>query len=99
MTFGISRHVQLRESIMSKKSRRQRRPNLPVEAFNVPTAAPKPRTAAGAAVAPVRETAHAAAAPVNWQEEYGEVLGDLKRTAIYASILMVAMIALSFIIR
>ena len=36
---------------------------------------------------------------INWQEEYSEVLGDLKRTAILAVIMITAMGALSFIIR
>ena len=36
---------------------------------------------------------------INWQAEYSEVLGDLKRTAILATIMIVVMVALSFIIR
>ena len=36
---------------------------------------------------------------INWQEEYGAVLGDLKRTGILAVIMMGVMIALSFVIR
>ncbi len=81
---------------MSKKSRRQRRLNLPAEAFNAPATASKPAAQASAAS---RETDRAPAAQLNWQEEYGDVLGDLKRTAVLAVALMAAMIALSFIIR
>jgi len=81
---------------MSKKSRRQRRPNLPVEAFNVPTATSKLATQTPAVS--VRETPRATP-QVNWQEEYGDVLGDLKRTTVLAVILMSAMVILSFIIR
>jgi hypothetical protein len=94
---------------MSKKARRQRRVNLPPEAFNNPAAAPIPRIGADAP-APAGSAARAAApaaympngrvpTEINWQEEYGEVLGDLKRTGILAAILMAAMFALSFIIR
>ncbi len=83
---------------MPRKSRRQRRLNLPAEAYRSPVA--RARSAAEAPampVAPTRETARATP-QVNWQAEYGEVLGDLKRTAILAAGLMAAMIVLSFII-
>ena len=80
---------------MSKKSRRQRRPNLPPEAFNTPAASAAPQSAtAGASAAPARRITE-----INWQEEYSEVLGDLKRTGILAVIMIAAMGALSFIIR
>jgi hypothetical protein len=89
---------------MSKKARRQRRVNLPPEAFNNPVAAPTPRI--GADVPAPAGSAARAAAPngrvpttINWEEEYGDVLGDLKRTGILAAILMAGMFALSFIIR
>jgi hypothetical protein len=36
---------------------------------------------------------------VNWQLEYGEVLGDLRRTFIIFAALVIAMVALSFVIR
>ena len=80
---------------MSKKSRRQRRPNLPPEAFNSPSAA---------IAAPAVRANDPAPAPrklldINWHEEYSEVLGDLRRTAILAAIMLVAMGVLSFVIR
>jgi hypothetical protein len=85
---------------MSKKSRRQRKLNLPPEAYSTPAAAaPAPHPAAG------NKATHAAApAPrattiaVDWQAEYGDVMGDLKRTGILAAVIMAVMIALSFII-
>ena len=82
---------------MSKRSRRQRRTNLPPEAFNSPAASAAPQlvsASGGAAVAPVRRITE-----INWQAEYSEVLGDLKRTAILATIMIVVMVALSFVIR
>jgi hypothetical protein len=81
---------------MSKKSRRQRRPNLPPEAFNSPSAAiaaPAVRAAATATAAAPRKLLE-----INWQEEYSEVLGDLRRTAILAVIMIVAMGVLSIVI-
>jgi hypothetical protein len=95
---------------MSKKSRRERTPNLPPEAFNVPAssaAAKAPTVAANGAAGTVaasgistsnRKTATAPAV-VDWQGEYGEVLGDLRRTFLIFAGLVVAMIALSFVIR
>jgi hypothetical protein len=83
---------------MSKKQRRQRKPNLPPEAYQMPSAAPVARPSTGNA-APAVTPAQRSATTVNWQAEYGDVLGDLKRTAILATVIMVAMIALSFIIR
>lgn len=82
---------------MSKKQRRQRKLNLPPEAYQMPTAAPVVRPSASKATPAVTPAQHSATT-VNWQAEYGDVLGDLKRTAILATVIMVAMIALSFII-
>jgi hypothetical protein len=84
---------------MSKKQRRQRKPNLPPEAYQMPStaAAPVVRPSAGKAAPTVTPAQHSAAT-VNWQAEYGDVLGDLKRTAILAGVIMVVMIGLSFII-
>ena len=81
---------------MSKKSRRQRRPNLPPEAYSSPQAAiaARPTAEKSASAAPALRRA----AEINWKEEYGEVMGDLKRTAVLAAILMAAMGALAFII-
>jgi hypothetical protein len=92
---------------MSKKSRRQRRPNLPAEAFSMPGAVAKPAGDVSVAGVPAntaapgrRESVRAAvqAKLINWKEEYGEVMGDLKRTAILATGLLAVMIVLSFII-
>ena len=83
---------------MSKRSRRYRNPNRPQEAFNSPVAAPSASTAAVSGSGSV-----AAAVPqsrrVNWQEEYSEVLGDLRKTAIIAVVLVAVMVGLSFVIR
>lgn len=94
---------------MSKKSRRERTPNLPPEAFNAPAASPKVvATSEGAAVAVASTTTGAnrkvtatatAATVVDWKAEYGEVIGDLRRTFIIFGGLVAAMIALSFVIR
>ncbi len=87
---------------MSKKPRRQRTPNLPPEAFVTPQAAPTRAPsahAAGAKPAPsAGASADAPAKTVNWQREYGAVLGDLKRTGILAGILLVVMVVLAIII-
>lgn len=81
---------------MSKKSRRQRRLNLPPEAYNNPVAvAPAARIGADSAITPAQR----GIAQINWKDEYGDVLGDLKRTGILAAIMIAAMIVLSFIIR
>lgn len=82
---------------MSKKQRRQRKPNLPPEAYQMPAAAPVVRPSAGKAASTITPAQHSAAT-VNWQAEYGDVLGDLKRTAILAGVIMAVMIGLSFII-
>lgn len=91
---------------MSKR-RRDRQPNLPPEAFNTPAAVPqtqpeKSKTDAMPATTTAKRNIAAAAAPadvVNWQAEYGEVLGDLRRTFIIFTGLVLVMIALSFVIR
>ncbi|HEY3289990.1 MAG TPA: hypothetical protein VGK87_07690 [Anaerolineae bacterium] len=83
---------------MSKKPRRQRRPNLPPEAFSQPAASPAVQTATASANGTSAATARQAT-DINWQEEYSEVLGDLKRTAVLAVIMVAAMGVLSFIIR
>lgn len=89
---------------MSKKARRERTPNLPPEAFSVPVpAAATVKTVAGDAsgAAPVAgSTARKqSVASVDWQREYGEVLGDLRRTFIIFAALVLVMVALSFVIR
>jgi hypothetical protein len=86
---------------MSKKTRRQRRPNLPPEAFNTPVAASAASSTRGVTVAPAAAPAAMArkGVAINWQQEYGEVMGDLKRTGILFFVLMAAMGVLSFIIR
>jgi len=85
---------------MSKKSRRARAPNLPPEAFNAPTAsaAPAAKAAAAGKNAPAVAPAPAKVAGVNWKAEYGAVIGDLRRTAILAAVMLAVMVALSFII-
>lgn len=88
---------------MSKR-RRERQPNLPPEAFNAPAAIPQPETngatpAASASVKRGATTTAAAPAVIHWESEYGEVLGDLRRTFIIFAVLVLAMVALSFVIR
>ena len=83
---------------MSKKSRRQRKLNLPPEAFNTPVAAPVAQPAIGKPSTASTPAQRNGAVAVDWKAEYGDVLGDLKRTAILAGIIMVAMVALSFVI-
>jgi hypothetical protein len=73
---------------MSKKSRRLRTPNLPESAYNAPV-----RNAT--AEAKNGQTASAA----NLNEEYSEVLGDLRRTFMIFIGMALAMLALSFVIR
>ncbi|MCW1969648.1 MAG: hypothetical protein KIH69_016170 [Anaerolineae bacterium] len=85
---------------MAKKTRQ---PNLPPSAFNIThNAAPRSEAAPAASSAPAPQ-ARAVAAPaksatVNWQAEYGEVLGDLKLTGLLAAGLLAVMVALSFFI-
>ena len=77
---------------MSKRyGRRPRNPNLPEEAFNNPISAPL--------VTQTSPGAKPAARALNWREEYGEVIGDLSRTAIIFVGLVVVMVVLSFVIR
>lgn len=84
---------------MSKRDRervrRYRNPNLPQEAFNNPIA----KTPTVAASIGAADVAVAGARKVNWQDEYGEVLGDLRKTAIIAVGMVAVMIVLSFVIR
>lgn len=87
---------------MSKKSRRERRPNLPPEAFNVPARAPAPATPdARAEMAAVTVAARAPAPPTaaNLHREYGEVLDDLRLTSLIFLALIAVMVALSFLVR
>ncbi len=92
---------------MSKKSRRQRTPNLPPEAFvtpqaarteSAPTGAPAITAAAAKPASGASAGSEAPTKTVNWQQEYGAVLGDLKRTGILAGILLVIMVVLAIII-
>ena len=89
---------------MSKRySRRPHNPNLPDHAYNTPADPVAPAataTPAGRATA-IKASAAVAAMPrsTDWRHEYGEVLGDLRRTAIIFVGLVVVMVALSFVIR
>ncbi len=81
---------------MSKRyGRRPRNPDLPAEAFNNPISA----SVAGATASANRTSAVPVARTLNWREEYSEVIGDLTKTAIIFVGLVVAMVALSFVIR
>lgn len=82
---------------MSKKTRRYRTPNLPTSAYGSVGGASSDPVAAVAA--PVQRAPVAQVIPKNWQDEYHEVLGDLKKTGIIAVILLAAMAILSFIVR
>jgi hypothetical protein len=98
---------------MSKKSRRERTPNLPPEAFNAPAPSAAPAAVKGKESPATRDRAETQAAQaaqatrkaaptvstIDWQAEYGEVLGDLRRTFLIFAILVAAMIVLSFVIR
>ncbi|MBU6362415.1 MAG: hypothetical protein WCL57_06145 [Chloroflexota bacterium] len=89
---------------MSKKSRR---PNLPASAFNTITNISNNGTSASPALAtstpvriaaaPSRNTSSVKNVTVNWEAEYGEVLGDLKKTGVLALVLLAGMFVLSFI--
>ena len=88
---------------MSKR-RRDRQPNLPPEAYNAPAAIPQTEKSKSdyVQVTPAKRGSPTVAAPsdtIDWQAEYGEVLGDLRRTFIIFTALVLAMIALSFVIR
>lgn len=80
---------------MSKKSRRLRTPNLPPEAYNVPSAA----TPAAAA----RDAVDAQSAPpvqqLNLMHEYKDVIRDLRRTFIIFASLVAIMLVGSFVLR
>jgi hypothetical protein len=80
---------------MSKKSRRFRTPNLPPEAYTAATSSSEPAevlVAAAAGAAPSSEVA------LDLRGEYKEVLGDLRKTFIIFISMVVAMLALSFVI-
>lgn len=77
---------------MSKKSRRERTPNLPPEAYNLPAAA----AASLDAVAP---GAASGASYVDLKHEYKDVLGDLRKTFAIFIALAVAMLIGSFFYR
>ncbi len=87
---------------MSKKPRRQRTPNLPPEAFITPQASPTRAASANAAAAKpapsIDTSSDTPAKTINWQREYGAVLGDLRRTGILAGILLAVMVVLAIII-
>lgn len=92
---------------MSKKSRRERKPNLPPEAFNVPERAPAPATPeakadptkTNATVSARAPAAPAQPAAANLRREYGEVLDDLRLTSLIFLALIAVMVVLSFIVR
>ncbi len=77
---------------MAKKSRRLRTPNLPESAYNVPVrAAGNTQDGQTATDSPTRT--------VSLNEEYSEVLGDLRRTFLIFIGMALAMLALSLVIR
>ncbi|MBX7214193.1 MAG: hypothetical protein K1X39_09305 [Thermoflexales bacterium] len=85
---------------MSKTNRRYRTPNLPASAYSAPAAAAQP--APVSAKAPSAAAAARALPVLNktaWQDEYSDVMGDLKRTGVIAGVLLLAMVALSFFLR
>ena len=75
---------------MTKKSRRLRTPNLPPEAFTIPTAA---------SVAQGALTTESSPATAIATEDYAGVSGDLRRTLIIFAALAAAIVALSFVLR
>jgi len=83
---------------MSKRySRRPRNPNLPEHAYNTPV---DPVAPAVATVSPTDKVSAAVMPHMSdWRNEYGEVIGDLRRTAVIFVSLVVVMVALSFVIR
>jgi len=84
---------------MSKKSRRQRTPNLPPEAFQVPVAKPKSLTTSdGEVAAPTRQAPMVAPAAADLRREYGDVLSDLKLTTLIFLALVAVMVVLSFFV-
>ena len=84
---------------MSKKTRRYRTPNLPTSAYSAPSAPAVSAAPVTATPAPARRTQTTPAVNLNWQDEYHEVFGDLKRTGVIAVVLLAAMGVLSFFIR
>lgn len=82
---------------MSKKTRRYRTPNLPTSAYGSPGGAGS--VSAAPIATPVQRAPVAPVIAKNWQDEYQEVFGDLKRTGIIAVVLLAAMAVLSFVIR
>ena len=88
---------------MSKRySRRPRNPNLPEHAYNAPAEPAVPVTpVTTATTAGNRATAGTPLVRrvVDWRNEYGEVIGDLRRTAVIFVGLIVVMVGLSFVIR
>lgn len=92
---------------MSKRSRRERRPNLMPEAYGAPRAGAVASGSNGANSATAAKpaapsTSGASAAPakaLDWRSEYGEVVGELKVTFFSAVALVAVMVVLSFIIR
>jgi hypothetical protein len=83
---------------MSKKSRRQRTPNLPPEAFQTPVAKSKPSPAPDSeASSPVRATMKTAA-NADLRPEYGDVISDLRLTLLIFVALVAVMVALSFFV-
>jgi F0F1-type ATP synthase membrane subunit c/vacuolar-type H+-ATPase subunit K len=85
---------------MSKRhSRRPRNPNLPAEAFNNPAATRVPGAAAAGTTATTATTSKYTGKAVNWQAEYGEVIGDIRLTLLIAIAMVAVMVLLSFVIR
>ena len=80
---------------MSKKPRRLRTPNLPPEAYNTPAATPAAASTASPTVIHVAQPAQ----PINLMTEYKDVLRDLRRTFGIFFGMVIAMLALSFVIR
>jgi hypothetical protein len=80
---------------MSKKSRRLRTPNLPPEAYNVPSAA----APAAAARADVEAPSAPTVQQLNLMDEYKDVIRDLRRTFIIFAGLVAVMLVGSFLLR
>jgi len=83
---------------MSKKSRRFRTPNLPPEAYAAAAGAAAPQTAPRTAVAVAEAPAELAPSALELMDEYKDVLGDLRKTFIIFISMVLAMLALSFVI-
>lgn len=80
---------------MSKKTRRYRTPNLPTSAY----AAPVAEQATSAAQVTRPGSVGPAIGNSNWQDDYHEVFGDLRRTGVIAAVLLVGMGLLAFFVR